>query len=183
MAETRKGLIERGPRGERGHRGPTGATGSTGSTGAASTTTGPTGPLGPTGSSSTTTGPIGSTGSTGSAGPTGPTGAGNTILAAALVDGSAPPFGPSFISDVGFLSVIRNSAGNYSLQLAGVPPPADDLIVNATIYPGPHTTEFILPPEVSVTGSIVNVQLTGYSSGSVGPPTDGAFYITVLNNS
>jgi Collagen triple helix repeat (20 copies) len=147
----REGL--RGPRGERGERGHRGHDGSTG----------------PTGS----TGPSGSATSTGATGPTGPAGLGSPIIAAARVNGN---LGGGFFSNKGFASITRNSAGNYSLPLAGTPPPDNNAIVNVTINTAFSTS---VVAAAFVSGGVVQVQLLAEPGGG---GIDGNFYVTVTDN-
>lgn len=148
---------ERGRRGHRGHRGRDGrdgrdgATGPTGPAGSGSGTgfTGPSGPAGTPGS----TGATGAPGSTGATGPTGSSGSGGApIIAAALVNGV--PAGDGFVSQRGFSSYTRTSAGQYRLALAGTPPPDANCVVNVTLATALTNTVNVV---AGVVGGVVTV--------------------------
>ena len=149
-----RGCGERGERGHRGHTGPTGPTGSTG--------------------------PTGTTGPTGSTGPTGPAAGGSTIIASALVDGQGGSPTEGFITQSGFVpgSYTRITQGQYSLQLAGTPPPADNCIVNVTINSA--TGGVTIAGAAVLAGGIVRV---GLFFQPLQQTLDGRFYVTVTNDS
>jgi len=159
---------ERGKRGRRGRDGDDGATGPTGPTGA--TGAGETGATGPTG-------PTGPTGDTGATGPTGPTSDGIPVIAAALVNGQFNQPTEGFITQKGFTTYTRIAAGQYALQLAGVPPPEDNCIVHVTIN-SPTGGASIVGAAV-LAGGIVRV---GLFFQPLQQTLDGRFYVTVYDN-
>jgi hypothetical protein len=157
MADIKKVAGSDGEHGERGPRGPRGERGKHGERG----DRGPTGSTGPTGA-----------GSTGPTGATGPANSGGSVIASAFADG----VNGDFFTSKGFGTFTKNSTGNYSLPLAGSPPPDENCVVNVTL-----STEF---------SNAVNI-VAGVSSGVVnvlvfsppGTAADSRFYVTVVNDS
>jgi len=148
---------EKGDRGKRGHTGHTGHTGATGATGG-----------------------TGATGATGSTGATGATGPGQPIIASAFVGGATG----TFTSNKGFLSIVRNSIGNYSLTLAPTPPADINCIVNVTLIGVAYIGGVATPVTVlAVTlGGVVSVEVFELTGGGLTPGVDADFYVTVTNN-
>lgn len=81
--------------------------------------------------------------------------------------------GAGFITNQGFSAFVRNSDGNYSLTLAGSPPPDDNCIVNVTSNSG------LFVVLATVTAGVVAVFTAAPTTGTL---TDCNFYITVVDN-
>lgn len=161
----------RGPRGHRGHQGHHGDPGETGPTGS----TGSTGPTGPGTGATGPTGATGATGPTGATGATGPTSSGLPVIAAAFVDGRNGQPTEGFVTNNGFATYTRAANGQYSLALAGTPPPDDNCVVLCTNLGAPGGSAFI---QARVLAGAVLVFL----QDTAGVTSDGLFYVAVIDD-
>jgi len=90
-----------------------------------------------------------------------------------------------FVSNNGFLSLVKTSIGNYALTLDPTPPADINCIVNVTLIGLDYIGGLATPVTViaSVTAGVVNVAVFELTGGGNTPPVDANFYITVTNNS
>ena len=116
------------------------------------------GPRGATGA----TGPTGSTGSTGATGATGP---GSTLPVIAAANVAA---GGTFITQVGFTSIVHEGSGSYALTLSNPPVSANDILAVVTQSNGAGIVGY------SVSSPIIDVTTNS-------PPSDAAFSIVVYS--
>lgn len=121
--------------------------------------------------SSVERGPRGPRGHEGPRGPTGSAGD-QPIIASAFADG----VNGVFFTSKGFGAFTKNSTGNYTLPLAGSPPPDINCVVNVTL-----STEFANAANVVVGVASGKVNVLVFSPP--GTPADSRFYVTVVNDS
>jgi hypothetical protein len=99
------------------------------------------------------------------------------VIAAAFVDGRAAEPTEGFVTSSGFAvgGYTRTASGQYSLALAGTPPPDNNCVVLCTSFGAGGGSFFT---QARVTGGAVKV----FTQDTGGVTNDGLFYVAVLDN-
>lgn len=102
------------------------------------------------------------------------------VIAAAQCDGQV--VGGGFITQRGFSGFVHAGTGEYSLTLAGNPPPDNNCIVNVTLFNqgGLATLDVAVNVTAKVSGGVVEVFIYNPVPSPAG--VNSNFYVTVTNN-